>query len=246
MVLSQEIIDQIISFHTSDTPLNQCEMARRLGITRRAVQYWIKKYQNNPSGSPLQGNAGRPQQLSNPEQTHREQIRLCLQSKREDPNFRAQEAEAQSERRERKRVYLLDSDIQSKRQKIVTDLNESCEEPQFRKISENFFEAVADVPCYCCDRLWFKSSIRPLSKSTLIQKGATIEFIKLVFYKNIGDIGQFCKTCFDAINNLKVPELAVSNRFEFPEIPDCLRFITSLEEQLISLLIICSINYMWG
>lgn len=106
MVLSEDIIEQIISFYFSDTPLNKCEIARRLAISRYVVHYWIKKFKSNPSGSPLRSRLGRPRQLSNPEEKCRESKRRYIQSKRKDPKFRAQEAEYAFKRRERKRACL--------------------------------------------------------------------------------------------------------------------------------------------
>lgn len=216
----------VLSLYLSPDPMSLRQIARNLGISLRTVRYHINKHKQ------VNETASKKQPKSKLE---------IMRNKRKDPSFQAKEAESMRRYRKRKKLEHLGHDI--KRFKRDFDLNASAMNPNFKKIADKFFEAVADGPihdCICCDRLWFKSSMRMLSKNTLISKGASQEFLKLAFKTDINDTGQVCKTCYDSLMNLKIPESAVSNGFKFPDIPDCLSDLTLLEERLVA----CRLPFM--
>ena len=43
----------------------------------------------------------------------------------------------------------------------------------------------------------------------------------------------FCATCKNAIVKKNVPKICLANGLDFPEIPDCLKDLTPIEERLI-------------
>ncbi len=65
--------------------------------------------------------------------------------------------------------------------------------------------------CCSCDGLWFRNSLRVTD-----------------------DLAMCCMTCYRDIKNNRVPRLSVLNGFSFPVIPEALRYLTELEERLVS------------
>ncbi|CAG5050266.1 unnamed protein product [Parnassius apollo] len=89
-------------------------------------------------------------------------------------------------------------------------------------------------PCSCCGRLWHKNSVRKLIKHSISTK-YNAEFALSVFNLNPCDeSAEFCCTCAKYITQGRMPRLAIANGLKFPDIPDVLNELTSMEERLVS------------
>lgn len=156
MNTSDEVVNEIISLYYSDTSISQKEIAYKLGIICRTVQYWIEKHKNNEGCD--RPKRGRPSKRSLPKEVRKAKLQI-KRSQREDPSFHAQEAESRERARKRKNCPLPNIEESShdvKRQKMDIDLNRLCEQPGFKKLEDWFSKAVADGPshpCCCCDLL---------------------------------------------------------------------------------------------
>jgi hypothetical protein len=102
----------------------------------------------------------------------------------------------------------------------------------------NFNRAVKEGPthiCRSCDRLFFKESMKSVTRKSLISKGCSEEFLqKVILSRYLNDVSyEFCSTCASCIcgKNKKYPRFNINmSQLGFPEIPDVVRNLTSLEE----------------
>ncbi|CAG5050492.1 unnamed protein product [Parnassius apollo] len=100
-----------------------------------------------------------------------------------------------------------------------------------RKYFDNTKEGY-NHPCSCCGRLWHKNSVRKLIKHSISTK-YNAEFALSVFNLNPCDeSAEFCCTCAKYITQGRMPRLAIANGLKFPDIPDVLNELTSMEERL--------------
>jgi len=87
--------------------------------------------------------------------------------------------------------------------------------------------------CVCCGSLWFRSSVLTMSLNKILDKHDQ-SFVDKIF--NVSNSENWvCRTCHVYIQKGQVPRLALSNGLDFPEIPDVLKDLTTLEERLVAL-----------
>ncbi|XP_055685430.1 uncharacterized protein LOC129791330 isoform X1 [Lutzomyia longipalpis] len=94
-----------------------------------------------------------------------------------------------------------------------------------------FFEKRKEVPefiCGCCECIFFKHSVRKLKidKCKYSNKSDLEDFLKISDY--------CCNTCLYSLNKNKLPKLAVKNGLAFPEVPDCIKELSDLEERMVA------------
>jgi len=87
--------------------------------------------------------------------------------------------------------------------------------------------------CVCCGSLWFRSSVQKISPA-IMQAKHDQNFLDRIFHVKCSD-SVICRTCYSYAQKGKVPRLALSNGLNFPEIPDVLKDLTTLEERLVAL-----------
>jgi len=87
--------------------------------------------------------------------------------------------------------------------------------------------------CVCCGSLWFRSSVQSTSPASMQTKHDN-GFIDKIFHVKCSDTW-ICRTCYSYTQKGKVPRLALWNGLDFPEIPDILKDLTTLEERLVAL-----------
>ncbi|XP_055695158.1 uncharacterized protein LOC129796986 isoform X2 [Lutzomyia longipalpis] len=82
--------------------------------------------------------------------------------------------------------------------------------------------------CGCCEGKFFRHNVKELN-------------INKCKYKNKSDLEDFlkiskycCTTCHTYLNRNKLPTLAIKNGLAFPEIPDCLKDLSELEERMVA------------
>ncbi|XP_055685061.1 uncharacterized protein LOC129791128 [Lutzomyia longipalpis] len=87
---------------------------------------------------------------------------------------------------------------------------------------------VTEFICGCCEGKFFKHNVKKLN-------------IDRCKYKNKSDLEDFlkisqycCTTCHLYLNKNKLPTLAIKNGLDFPEIPDCLKDLSDLEERMVA------------
>ena len=119
------------------------------------------------------------------------------------------------------------------------------EQVKKRKTGETFADTVSNFEkaisgscsyvCSCCQQLWFKQSVKPVS-SQCNSASVDTKLLKqsLTGYSSVDDIEWICNTCICNIKNGKVPKLSVINGMQFPNKPPELN-LSNLEERLISL-----------
>ncbi len=91
------------------------------------------------------------------------------------------------------------------------------------------------VVCISCSGLWFLSSIRQTSISTLIGLGVSADSLhKLTPNHSNNEAIRLCITCYRELTNGKLPKLSEANGLSFRECPQQLRSLTQLEERLVS------------
>jgi len=109
------------------------------------------------------------------------------------------------------------------------------EEPLDTKL-EKFREKSKEGPtciCTCCGSLWFRNSVHSVSKANL-ENNHSSGFLEKIFHVSTGK-GWICRTCYIYVQKGQVPRLALSNGLDFPQIPDVLKNLTTLEERLVAL-----------
>jgi len=92
--------------------------------------------------------------------------------------------------------------------------------------------------CTRCGGTWFPSQVNGLNIRTVSSKYPNF-CLDNAFYlgRNFpSPSGKylFCNTCRQGVSKSRIPSLCLSNGFDFPEIPECLKNLTCLEERLIS------------
>jgi len=93
--------------------------------------------------------------------------------------------------------------------------------------------------CTCCGGTWFPSQVSDLNTRTISSKYPNFSldnafYLNRQFSSPSGKY-QFCSTRRQGVFKGRIPSLCLSNCFDFPEIPECLKNLTCLEERLISL-----------
>ncbi|XP_050339187.1 uncharacterized protein LOC126765663 [Bactrocera neohumeralis] len=105
----------------------------------------------------------------------------------------------------------------------------------FRSI---YFENIKKGPteiCICCGGLWFPHQVRKLNFGTIAQvhpDATSVFFLKQKFPSEDGNYN-FCLTCKNGIAKNNIPKICLLNGLDFPDIPDCLKNLTPIEERLI-------------
>jgi len=126
--------------------------------------------------------------------------------------FRKRESESRNKHRMKAQEESLDSKLEEFR--IKTKEGPTC-------------------ICVCCGSLWFKNSVLSISLSTLLDQHEQSFVNKIFNVKN--SESWVCRTCHVYIKKGTVPRLALSNGLDFPEIPDIIKGLTTLEERLVAL-----------
>jgi len=106
---------------------------------------------------------------------------------------------------------------------------------------EQYLRNIKDGPtkfCTCCGGTWFPSQVSGLNIRTISSKYPNFSldnafYLSRKFPSPSGKY-QFCSTCRQGVSKGRIPSLCLSNGFDFPEIPECLKILTCLEERLIS------------
>jgi hypothetical protein len=79
-----------------------------------------------------------------------------------------------------------------------------------RELSKRFLTNPFGTPCGVCDRLWFMNDLKPISTGECEVLAST----------NINIEGLLaCTSCRSSLKIKKIPTLAVTNGFRFPEYP---------------------------
>lgn len=111
----------------------------------------------------------------------------------------------------------------------------------YRKLYENYNKIVqlgATNICSSCGGLWFLRQTSKLNKNTIAAKYST-EFANKCFYLNTEQSNEtnefiFCSTCRTNINNGKIPNICLTHGLDFPQIDNCIKNLTPVEERLVS------------
>ena len=82
--------------------------------------------------------------------------------------------------------------------------------------------------CVCCGLLFFKEGLHRISMDRIKE-----DIINLIVFLKELPIHYLCVTCGRYAYKGEIPKLALSNGFEFPDIPDELLDLTRLEERLV-------------
>ncbi|XP_069969212.1 uncharacterized protein [Bactrocera oleae] len=147
------------------------------------------------------------------------QVRL----RRDNPLNRQIENQRQSQR------------IRLTRENNVIETDNSGNLTDFKNI---YFQNINKGPteiCICCGGLWFSHQVRKLNFETIAQgepNAASALFLMQKFPSEDGNYN-FCATCKNAIVKKNVRKICLANGLDFPEIPDCLKGLTLIEERLI-------------
>jgi len=137
----------------------------------------------------------------------------------------------------RKKARARRSDVFRKREsearkKYRNGLQEEPLEAKLEKFKQRSKEGPTCI-CTCCGSLWFRSSVHSVS-TTNFEKKHSQEFLKKILYLSSGEVW-ICRTCYIYVQKGEVPRLALSNGLNFPNIPDVLKNLTTLEERLVAL-----------
>lgn len=104
---------------------------------------------------------------------------------------------------------------------------------------KQFLAQIQDGPteiCVCCGALSFPRQIKYLCHSDIDEKFSS-EFSSLVFcVKHEIDIrSKFCVTCYNYVKIGKIPSLCLSNGLDYPEVPECFKQASVVEERFCAL-----------
>ena len=166
---------------------------------------------------------------------------LARRTARKDPTFRTVEQESDTLARKSRRSSLETRDIEMETNSAARKFKRQQLVP-WEKRMEQFFENIRDgpmFPCFSCDRLFFKTAIRKVTRDKLISSGCSEVFLEQVLLSKFLDLEtyEFCSTCYSNINGKtkKFPRFNINtSMLAFPEIPDVLKELSPLEERLVS------------
>ncbi|CAG9799161.1 unnamed protein product [Chironomus riparius] len=209
-----------------------------------------------------QNTAARQVRRSNPTVRANEQAQdtAVRQIRRNDPavraNEQAQDTAARKIRRSNPTVraneQAQDTAVRlSRRSNPTVRANEQAQNTAARRVKRNqmlswievmeqYFECIKEGPtynCYSCDRLWFKKSIKNITRDKLKDCGCTDTFIEEVLLEEFVNekVYQFCFTCYTNIRAKKYPRFNVNKSLlAFPKLPDIITSLTPLEERLVA------------
>ena len=104
------------------------------------------------------------------------------------------------------------------------------------KAIELFHQNISVGPeyvCTCCDQLWYRSSV---TKCNPLYQSCSREILDLCLtgLESIDDTEWICGTCHSNLKVGKLPTCAKANKMTFPKKLDVLKYLTPLEERLIS------------
>lgn len=93
--------------------------------------------------------------------------------------------------------------------------------------------------CVSCDRLFFKNSIKNITKEKLVEKNCTESFLhEIILAKyNCDSDFKFCSTCYQAVAGKKkrYPRYNINmSQLAFPDVPEIVKNLTALEERLVA------------
>jgi len=93
--------------------------------------------------------------------------------------------------------------------------------------------------CISCGETWFTNQVRGLNRNIIAAKFPRLDVYKAFYlaekFPSVSNSYLFCFTCRRSISSDKMPNICLSEGFDFPAVPDCLKNLASLEERLISL-----------
>lgn len=115
----------------------------------------------------------------------------------------------------------------------------------FAAAASVFEENIQDGPmhiCACCDRLFFKTSIKTTNHQKLKDKGCTEAFITSVILDQFLQLSEdenflLCSTCYKDITGKKkkAPKFSIKgSNLQFPDRPDVVANMSPLAERLVS------------
>src|SRR4051812_10452709 len=139
-----------------------------------------------------------------PVQKKQEQVQKRNETKRKNPAKRKQD-------------YEVNVESLRKRRKVIRSTYEGLLGLYNNQIRES-----PTLICSCCGGLWYRSSTVLTSEEKLDKAGRYEDFIDAVL-RVPQPQHRFCKTCNSSVKIGKVPKLALSNGFGFPELPDELK-----------------------
>ncbi|CAB3985503.1 Hypothetical predicted protein [Paramuricea clavata] len=147
--------------------------------------------------------------------------------------------ENEAEMNEQKRLKLnLNSQITCETSSQSENNSTEARSPMtIAQATETFHKNISVGPehiCTCCDQLWYRSSVTECNPS--LYKSCSNEILNLCLtgVKSIDNTEWICGTCHSNLKDGKLPSCAKANKMTFPEKPDVLNDLTSLEERLIS------------
>ena len=159
--------------------------------------------------------------------------------RRSDPTVRANEQAANTTARQARRS---DSIVRANEQAANTSARQEKRSKMlsWNTVMEQYFESIKEGPtynCYSCDRLWFKKSVKNITREKLKDCGCTDTFLDEVLLEEFvnEEIYQFCATCYTNIRAKKYPRLNINKSLlGFPKLPDIIKSLTPLEERLVA------------
>ncbi|XP_065356189.1 uncharacterized protein LOC135950582 [Calliphora vicina] len=86
--------------------------------------------------------------------------------------------------------------------------------------------------CVCCGGLWFPNQIKKLCRNNF--EHLHHAFFLADIFPSDENIYKFCSTCCKIVKGGKIPTICLINGLHFPEIPNELKDLTSLEERFVA------------
>lgn len=143
---------------------------------------------------------------------------------------RTRENTRQAERMRQTRQELPAEEIE-----VSRDSEAHSRISRFNRYNTNIKQGPTII-CTCCGGLWFQHQVEQISKD---QIHVSTEFINDVFclserFPSSNNKFYFCKTCSRSVKNKRRPNIRLSNGLDFPDIPECLKDLTSFKERLVT------------
>ncbi|KAI8116853.1 ATP-dependent DNA helicase PIF1 [Lucilia cuprina] len=160
-------------------------------------------------------------------------------NRRQDVFFRQTEQMRNNASRQLRRADLSYSQRELTRDEELEESRRIVAENRNRIRFLRYNDTIKQGPtiiCTCCGGLWFPHQVEELSRDRI---HVSNDFITDVFclserFPTENNKYNFCKTCCRSIKNKRRPNIRLSNGLDYPEIPECLKDLTSIEERLVT------------